>query len=111
MLLPLRYQYFLVQKNGDIEAAVAMFPPELQAQMQLLLTQAVVDRGTVKQYVVESIEPNTVYSGKYYIATVQVTGRKADASFNTSSTEIVTAFRKLSEDRTYIVAHKIKHIH
>ena len=104
-------QYFQALKSGDTEKAVAMYPENVQVQWHVFLQQAEADRGVVKQFVIESIEPSTVYSGKYYIATVHVTGRKADSTFNTESTEIVTAFRKLSEDQTYIVSHKIKSVH
>jgi len=101
-------RYFQALKSGDIDKAVAMYPEKVQVQWQLFLKQAEVDRGVVKQYLIKSVEPSTVYSGKYYIATVHVTGRKTDSTFNTESTEIVTAFRKLSEDQTYIVSHKIE---
>jgi len=104
-------QYFQALKSGDIEKAMAMYPENVQVQWNLFLKQADVERGVIKQYNIKSIEPSTVYSGKYYIATVHVTGRKADSTFNTESTEIVTAFRKLSEDQTYIVSHKIKSVH
>jgi hypothetical protein len=104
-------RYFMALKNSEIETAVAMYPNDVQAQWQLFLIQAEKDRGAVKHYVIQSIEPSTVYSGRYYIATVQVTGRKDDSAFNSSSTEIVTAFHKLSEDQPYIVSHKIKSVH
>ena len=104
-------QYFQALKSGDNAKAVAMYPDDVQAQWQLFLQQAEQERGVIKQYAIKSVEPSTVYSGKYYIATVDVTGRKADSTFNTESTEIVTAFRKLSEDQTHIVSHKIKSVH
>ena len=104
-------QYYLALKDGENKKAVAMYPDDVQVQWQLFLKQAEMDRGVVKHYVIESIEPSTVYSGRYYIATVRVTGRKANTGFNSESTEIVTAFHKLSEDRAYIVSHKIKSVH
>ena len=99
-------QYFQAQQNGDIDAAVAMSPPSVREQMQGVLLQAIQDRGTVIRYVIESIEPNTVYSGKYYLANVRVTGRTLDGE-ESDSMEMVTALRKLSDDQTYIVAHKM----
>jgi len=99
-------EYFRAQQAGDIKAAASMFPAGAQEQQLAFLQQAVSDRGMVKQYVIESIEPNTVYSGKFYLASVRVTGDD-----DRSSIEMVTALRKLSEDQTYIVSHKIKTKH
>ena len=96
-------QYYQAQQSGELGAAAAMYPAAARMQWQAFLEQGVSDRGAVKQYVIESIEPNTVYSGKFYLATVRVTTGNGRESI-----EMVTALRKLSEDQTYIVSHKIK---
>ena len=101
-------RYLQAQQAGDIQAAVALYPPPAREQWQSFLQQTVQDLGAVNDYVIESIEPNTVYSGKYYLATVRVNRHMASGE-DYSSMEIVTALRKLSDDQTYIVSHKIKH--
>lgn len=103
-------RYFKAQQDGDIKTAAAMYPLEQQQQWLSFLQQAVNDRGRVSQYVIESIEPNTVYSGKFYLATVRVNGGAAEEE-NAGSIEMVTAFRKLGVDQTFIVSHKIRSLH
>lgn len=95
-------QYLQVQQEGDLAAAAAMYPDESLQQWQAFLQKSVRDRGQVQDYVIESVEMNTVYSGKYYLATVRVTGAEAN------SLEMITAFRQVTEDQTRIVSHKIK---
>lgn len=99
MALQLINQYFQVQQAGDIEAAIAMYPLEAQAQQRSFLQSLHEKRGAVQSYTIESVEPNTVYSGKYFTATVRVVGLKKE------TTDMVTVLHKLSDEHPYVVAH------
>jgi hypothetical protein len=101
--------YFQRQQDGVINAAVQMYPVADQSHWLAFLQQAAKERGAVKAFVIESIEPNTVYSGKFYIATVRVTSSVAGGDDQTSL-ETVTALHKLSDDHIYLVSHMIKNI-
>lgn len=94
--------YLQAQQSGDLATAAAMFPQKSRLQWQDFLRKSIQKRGQIKEYVLESIEMNTVYSGKYYLATVRVTGAHAN------SLEMITAFRQVSEAQTRIVSHTIK---
>lgn len=95
-------QYYQAQQAGQLEQAAALFAPESRQRWLAFLQDAEQQRGTVQQFVIEAVEPNTVYSGKFYLAIVRVTGSKAEA------TESVTLFDKLDQAETYLVSHKLK---
>jgi len=95
-------QYLQFQQDGDIETAIAMFPAEVQDKQRALLQSFVAKRGDIQSFAIEAIEPNTVYSGKYYLAIVHVVGSRQEA------TEMITVLNKLSDNRSYVVSHASK---
>lgn len=100
--LALINQYLQLQQAGDLDAAVALYPEEAREQQRALLDSFVAKRGAMKSFKIQSIEPNTVYSGKYYLAIVRVVGAKNEV------TEMITVLNRLSDDRTYVVSHASK---
>jgi hypothetical protein len=95
-------RYFQALQAGDIDAAVALYPQDTQARWRHFLQDLEDKRGAVQSYTIESIEPNTVFSGKYYLATVHVVGSKKE------TTEMVTVLRKLSDKKIHVVVHSLQ---
>ena len=95
-------RYFQALQAGDLEAAVALYPEESRDQWRSFLQDLEAKRGKVKSYTIESIEPNTVFSGKYFLATVHVVGSIKE------TTEMVTVLRKLSDKQIHVVVHSLQ---
>jgi hypothetical protein len=94
-------RYLLAQKSGDEQTLKAMFPSDAADKWQAIYQETLARRGQLNDYVIESVEPNTVFSGKYFLVTAHVIGATAE------TTEMITVFYKLADKKTYIVSHKI----
>jgi hypothetical protein len=95
-------RYFQALQAGDIDAAVALYPEDTRPRWRHFLQDLEEKRGAVQSYTIEAIEPNTVFSGKYYLATVHVVGSKKE------TTEMVTVLRKLSDKQIHVVVHSLQ---
>ena len=95
-------QYFQALQAGNINAAAALYPEESRDLARHQLHELEDKRGKVQSYTIESIEPNTVFSGKYYLATVHVVGSRKE------TTEMVTVLRKLSDKQIHVVVHSLQ---
>jgi len=95
-------RYFQALQVGNIDAAVALYPEESRDVARSKLQDLETERGKVQRYTVESIEPNTVFSGKYFLATVHVVGSRKE------TTEMVTVLRKLSDKQIHVVVHSLQ---
>lgn len=94
-------QYMKQVQAGDLDQAVKYYPEDTRRNWREFLNQAQKKNGPIKSYKFTNTEVNTVYSGKYYIFTVDVEYAK------TSTTDYLTLFKSVSEDRLFIVSHKI----
>jgi len=95
-------QYFQALQAGDIDTAVALYPEESRDLARHKLQELEAERGKLQSYKIESIEPHTVFSGKYFLATVDVVGAKKE------TTEMVTVLRKLSDKQIHVVVHTLQ---
>jgi len=95
-------QYYQDLQAGDIEAAIALYPEETREQSRSFLQELEAKRGAVQSYRIQSIEPSTVFRGKYYLAIVDVVGSKSE------TTEMVTVLRKLSDKEIHVVVHSLQ---
>lgn len=95
-------QYFQALQAGNIEAAVALYPEDSRDVARHKLQELEAKRGPVQSYKIESVEPHTVFSGKYFLATVDVVGSKKE------TTEMVTVLRKLSDKQIHVVVHTLQ---
>ena len=95
-------QYFQALQAGNFDTAVALYPEDARDVARNKLQDLETERGKVQSYKIESIEPNTVFSGKYFLATVHVVGTKKE------TTEMVTVLRKLSDKQIHVVVHSLQ---
>lgn len=95
-------KYFQALQAGDIDAAVALYPQDSRDHWRHFLQELEKQRGKIKSYKIESIEPHTVFSGKYYLAIVDVVGARKE------TTEMVTVQRKLSDKQIHVVVHSLQ---
>ena len=95
-------QYFTAIAAKDYRTAAALYPADEQAKWQDFLQQAEQEKGAMKSYTVDDVAADTVFRGKFYVFTVHAQNEK----YNT--TELITLFKKLDEDRMHVVAHKIE---
>lgn len=93
--------YMKAVQSGDLDQAVKFYPEDTRRNWLDFLHQALKKNGPVKSYKFTNTEMNTVYSGKYYLFTVDVEYAK------TSTTDYLTLFKSVSDDRLFIVSHKI----
>jgi len=94
-------QYMQRIQAGNLEQAAQLYPEDMRRNWQDFLQKAQAKYGSLRSYKFTGIEINTVYSGKYFLFNV-------DAEYaNASTMEVLTLFRNVSDDRLFIVSHKI----
>ena len=93
--------YMKQVQGGDFDQAVKFYPEDTRRNWRDFLRKAQETNGPVRSYKFTNTEVNTVYSGKYYLFTVDVEYAK------TSTTDYLTLFKSVSDDHLFIVSHKI----
>ena len=94
-------QYMKQVQAGDLDQAVKFYPEDTRRNWREFLRQAQEKNGPIRSYKFTNTEVNTVYSGRYFLFTVDVEYAK------TSTTDYLTLFKGVSDDRLFIVSHKI----
>ncbi|MFQ5488096.1 MAG: hypothetical protein ACE5ET_06615 [Gammaproteobacteria bacterium] len=94
-----RYYDFL--KEGQFAEAAALFPPGKREQQLEILQDEQKRFGDLQDYRINSVETNTVYSGKFYIFITDTRYEK------TAAGEILTLLEKVNDDKLYIVFQKV----
>lgn len=93
--------YMKQVQAGDFDQAVKFYPEDTRRNWRDFLQKAQEKNGPIRSYKFTNTEVNTVYSGKYYLFTVDVEYAK------TSTTDYLTLFKSVSDDHLFIVSHKI----
>ncbi len=97
----LAQQYYELLKKRQFAEAAALFPPDNREQQLAILQDEHQRLGDLKDYRINSVETNTVYSGKFYIFITDTRYEK------TAAGEILTLLEKVNEDKLYIVHQKV----
>ena len=93
--------YMKQVQAGDFDQAVKYYPEDTRRNWRDFLHKAQEKNGPIRSYKFTNTEVNTVYSGKYYLFTVDIEYAK------TSTTDYLTLFKGVSDDHLFIVSHKI----
>ena len=93
--------YMKQVQAGDFDQVVKFYPEDTRRNWRDFLHKAQEKNGPIRSYKFTNTEVNTVYSGKYYLFTVDIEYAK------TSTTDYLTLFKSVSDDRLFIVSHKI----
>ena len=95
-------EYLRAIKDEQIETAVSYYPEEARDQWRDFIVKAQQDKGALQKIETEGVEANTVYSGKFFLVFIHTYNEKRNAR------EVITVLKKLTDDKPYIVSHKIK---
>lgn len=96
------HQYFTSIQKGDYKQAVQEYSIEQRDKWLQYLQEKRSVVGAMNSFSVKGIEVNTVYSGKIIVVRV-VTDNQIRGT-----TDLVTLFKKVSEETYYLQSHNIK---
>jgi len=95
-------EYLRAIKDEQFKTAASYYPEEARQQWYDFLVKAQQDKGLLKEIETENVEANTVYSGKFFLIFIHTYNEKRNAR------EIITVLKKITDEKPYIVSHKIK---
>lgn len=98
-LLKEYYQY--IQAN-DVEHAAGLYQEKDRATWKAFLQNNQQSLGGLKQYQIDHMEMNTVFSGVYFVYTIDAQYDKHEA------TEIITIFQEVDQKHPWLDYHKTK---
>ncbi|MBI1194465.1 MAG: hypothetical protein GC138_01280 [Gammaproteobacteria bacterium] len=98
-LLKEYYQYI---QADDLDHAVGLYQEKDRATWKAFLQNNQMSLGKLKQYQIDHMEMNTVFSGVYFVFTIDAQYDKHEA------TEIITIFQEVDQKHPWLDYHKTK---
>ncbi len=94
--------YFQAIKSGDFDQAAAYYPERKRDQWKAFLRTNLEKMGPLKQFSIDHSAVSTVYSGVYFVFTMDNRYQNRDA------TEIITLFQEVDQKKPWLNFHKTK---
>jgi len=95
-------EYYQDIQAGDLDRAVALYPEKDRPTWKAFLQINQESLGALKRFQIDHAEINTVYSGVYFVFTIDAQYEKHEA------TEIITIFQEVDQKRPWLNYHKTK---
>ena len=95
-------EYYQDIQSGDLDRATALYPEKDRAKWGAFLRANQERLGALKKFQIDHMETNTVYSGIYFVFTMDAQYEKHDA------TEIITIFQEVDQKHPWLNYHKTK---
>jgi|GEM_PF-3024876 len=95
-------EYYQDIQSGDFDRAAALYPEKDRATWKAFLQTNRKSLGALKKFRIEHSETNTVYSGIYFVFTIDAQYEKHEA------TEIITIFQEVDQKHPWLNYHKTK---